>query len=264
MPRALSAKGKDTKIHADEERRGKQDQETQKGSTSALGTRVLKQPKRILQCYVPVCSPAGTEQTVLHTSSLLLLTLSNSASASPSFIHLCLQICSMERRLLGSKTSMWRIRCSHSAREERGWVTCREGHDFCRRQPCAAKGKALLRGKSYIAKTLLLLPRCAAVQPPTHRFAADVCFPHARKEATQATGPLCCLPEPLGGTLSPRPSPPVGLARRQDWLLGVEGQSILLTSPTQQQLAVNDFSTVRGVCCQRGGLLRLSPTRGGI
>ena len=45
------------------------------------------------------------------------LTLSKLGSASPSFIHLCLQICSMERRLLGSNTSMWRIRCSHSARD---------------------------------------------------------------------------------------------------------------------------------------------------
>lgn len=53
-----------------------------------------------------------------HTGSLQLLTLSNSASASPSFIHLCLQIWSIESRLLGSKTSMWRIRCSHSAREQ--------------------------------------------------------------------------------------------------------------------------------------------------
>lgn len=43
------------------------------------------------------------------------LTLSKLGSASPSFIHLCLQICSIERRLFGSNTSMWRIKCSHSA-----------------------------------------------------------------------------------------------------------------------------------------------------
>lgn len=96
-------------------------------------------------------SPSATQQALSrpdsHTSSLLLLTLSNSASASPSFIHLCLQICSMESRLLGSKTSMWRIRCSHSAGEERGWVTRREGHNFCWRQPHAARVKALFSFK---------------------------------------------------------------------------------------------------------------------
>lgn len=33
-------------------------------------------------------------------------------------------------------------------------------------------------------------------------------FPQAREEAGQATVPLCCLPAPLGGTLSPCPCPP--------------------------------------------------------
>lgn len=45
------------------------------------------------------------------------LTLSNSGSGSPCFIHLFLQICSMERRLLGSSTSMCRIRYSQSVRQ---------------------------------------------------------------------------------------------------------------------------------------------------
>ena len=55
------------------------------------------------------------------------LTLSKLGSASPSFIHLCLQICSMERRLLGSNTSMWRIRCSHSARDTEPAVSAAGG-----------------------------------------------------------------------------------------------------------------------------------------
>lgn len=54
------------------------------------------------------------------------LTLSKLGSASPSFIHLCLQICSIERRLLGSNTSMWRIKCSHSATDKEPSVSMRQ------------------------------------------------------------------------------------------------------------------------------------------
>lgn len=53
------------------------------------------------------------------------LTLSKLGSASPSFIHLCLQICSIERRLFGSNTSMWRIKCSHSVTDKQ-WPASRQ------------------------------------------------------------------------------------------------------------------------------------------
>lgn len=92
------------------------------------------------------------------------LTRSKLGSASPSFIHLCLQICSMERRLLGSNTSMWRIRCSHSATDKGAAFSLGDkdtgaAEEFEVRQADALSSPLLLPSLSCSSPLSLFTPR---------------------------------------------------------------------------------------------------------
>lgn len=90
---------------------------------------------------LPTC-PAFIHELLMEVSKTNLLTVLNSGSTSPSFIHLCLQICSMESRLLGSSTSMWRIKCSHSARQQPGQGIRMSPEATCKGVPASPKGSS--------------------------------------------------------------------------------------------------------------------------
>lgn len=155
--------------------------DTEKGKAMS-GNECSQRAEPILQHHVP--------RTRL-SHCLLLLTLSNSASASPSFIHLCLQICSMESLLLGSSTSMWRIRCSHSAREER------LGHPWGGTRLLQRSLPKLPSRKSPHRNTASLLHFTPAGSPACHT-AADIDSPVLRSsKATLATQSPVTLSLPI-------------------------------------------------------------------
>lgn len=139
--------------------------------------------------------------------------------------------------MLGSRTSMCRIRCSHSAREERAEQPARRNPLL---QEPALRCHALL--SQNIASPSALHNRSV----PKHTFGVP------RLEGREPPRPRCRLPEPLGGTLSPCPSHPAA-NNRGTQLWGAERKSMLSTLATQLQLVVKDLSSVSHVCCHHRG-----------
>lgn len=233
-----------------------------KGSTPTPGMRVLKQPKQTLRHYVPGArlQPGRHRADPTRTPARSCFSPCRTPHRPPQASSTC--VC---------RSAPWRAACLGprpacggsdvhilQGKREGGRVTRRERHDFCRRQPRAALGSHTQQKYCFSFCT------SHPFSPRRATLLQTFDFPVLGREATQATGPLCCLPEPLGGMLSPCPSPPC-----RHWpgdtagFWGVKGKVSSERPPTQQQLTVNDFSIVLHLCCQRGGLLRLSPIWGG-